>query len=193
MKNPDQNKAVKEIIRQQLESNLSLKFKVTSRSMEPLIRVDDQVVVTRLNPAELVSGEIIMFEKGSIFCCHRFITREIFCGITYYVTKGDRLFGFDLPFPTDKILGKVESIERKQRVIDLTNQDTQLLSRILGFVFRVHWKIYKSGKVIKNITFKKKYQPITHFVLKLLFFPFSIISKLASQYAASRNSTIRAE
>ena len=150
-------KVISQLIKEQLNINKDVFFRVTTRSMEPFIRIGDYVVANKVNPETLLPGDIIIFEKGENFCTHRFIQRIESNNTINYITKGDKLIGFDFPFPGNKIFGKVVAIERNKKRVDLTNLNYIILNRTLAKIFKIQYIIYRLGKsIIKSLRTRLK-------------------------------------
>ena len=98
-----------------LESGQKVKFTISGTSMLPWIRDNlDQVVLVGAQGKRVGLGDIILFYnevKG--YTLHRIYKKEK----NLYTTIGDSCFIADEPIQTDNILGIVESICRKGKVI----------------------------------------------------------------------------
>ena len=134
---------VAEMIREEIEKRGTLSFKVVSKSMSPLIRTNDNVIVEKCDPKELVSGEIIVFNIGRDLCTHRYITSRKKSGLIEYITKGDRFFKFDSPVTEDKIVGKVSAITRQGEQIDLSRGKYRIIRFCLGAAFKLQWFLFR--------------------------------------------------
>ena len=93
-------------------------FTVVGGSMRPLIRVNrDRVMLVSVEPEEIRVGDIVLFPgrfKSANYCLHR-----------VYQLDRDRVqtFGDGLPkpdgwFPRERILGRVQLIQRGKQTID---------------------------------------------------------------------------
>ena len=134
---------VAEMLTEEIEKRGTLSFKVVSKSMSPLIRSNDKVVVEKCNPEKLVSGEMIVFNIGTDLCTHRYIVRREKSGIIEYITKGDRFFKFDPPVTENKIVGKVTAITRQGEQIDLNRGKYRIIRFCLGAVFKLQWILFQ--------------------------------------------------
>ena len=186
-------KVVSHLLREQLDKGKQLRFHVTSRSMEPFIRFGDDVVIKKVASMDIIIGDVILFEKGNAFCTHRLIHTKKKDDITHYITKGDKLIGFDVPITEDKIVGKVCAIERKKQLIDLTLLNYRMLNRSLGKIFRIQWIIYQSGKPINKFFLRKRNNIFTKLFTKILFLPFNIVYKFHNQRYILKNSLNRSK
>ncbi len=80
-----------QILRAATGSELPLAV-VEGRSMQPLLRDGDLVIVTRKNPEDIRIGEIIVYRTmDGRYIIHRVIGINVYKGKYYYRTKGDNL------------------------------------------------------------------------------------------------------
>jgi len=142
---------VAEMLREEIEKRGTLSIKVVSKSMAPLIRSDDKVVVETCIPETLISGDIIVFNIGKDLCTHRYILRREKNGENEYFTKGDSSFKFDPPVTENKIIGKVAAIWRQEEQIDLSRGKYRIIRFCLGTVFRMHWALFQLVRKIFSL------------------------------------------
>ncbi len=97
-----------------LDSGLSLRVKVTGRSMVPFLRGGEVVTIKKVPETELRRGDLIFVEGQPGFpVLHRLVRRKrARKGEYMFQTRGDALRSFDAPVRHDEILGKVCRIER---------------------------------------------------------------------------------
>ena len=141
--------AISQLLKEQINRGEKIQFKVTSKSMRPLIRVGDEVIVDKIIPSTLQPGEIILFERGNVFCTHRFIRRIKKNNRISFVTKGDNLARFDPPITENVILGKVVTIKHNSKRIDLTSSTYNLLNKTLAKAFTFQWFIFVQIRPIR--------------------------------------------
>jgi len=122
-----------------------LRFRAHGRSMRPFILDGDVLVIERISPANLRTGDIALFRsRGGSVLAHR-VCRSVGKGEqTSWTTRGDALFMQDPSFGEDRLLGRVATVERGGRIrrVDaglgrlagvlwlLTYQPRSLLNRI---------------------------------------------------------------
>ena len=155
----DTQNTISSLLKEQLNNGKQVHFTVTGKSMKPLIRVGDEVIVERVNPDKLQPGEIILFERGNVFCTHRFIKR--IHDKTKFVTKGDNFFRFDPPLPENDILGKVVAIKRNDEFINLTQSKYRRFNFVFAKTFLIQWFIFVLIRPIRNFVsnyFNKNYK-----------------------------------
>lgn len=104
MQTPDSAKTV-------LELKGSLKLKVASDSMSPVIRVNDLVTVEPLKElSKLKRFDIIVYAKGEALICHYFwIANSLQKEATICTRSLKEPYQNELPIPIENILGVVSS------------------------------------------------------------------------------------
>jgi signal peptidase len=102
-----------------LRLGLGVRFRAPGSSMHPTIRHDDLITVEPVAPAELKSGEIILYRSKSGFIAHRIVNIEERngSGLTFFL-RGDAATACDAPVKPEQVLGKVVCLERSHRPID---------------------------------------------------------------------------
>jgi signal peptidase I len=99
--------------------------------MHPAIKDGEIVMVKHIEPSKVKRGDIILYkacEVGGSVIAHRVITvnkrKET---VTSFVLRGDASQTCDLPITPEQILGKVISVERAGRKIDLAGNRAKAL------------------------------------------------------------------
>ena len=97
-----------------LEQGLDLRLQVTGRSMRPLIKNGDTVILRKAPPSSLRYGDIIYYISASgSAVLHRIIVKETKQNAdTIFTTKGDALLLHDAPIAEHQILGKAFYVEK---------------------------------------------------------------------------------
>lgn len=85
------------------------RIKATGRSMEPLIKEGDEVIIRHSGIPEF--GDIILFDGPDGLVIHRVIGKKIDKGKTYILEKGDSS-PVSTIIPEEKVLGIVIGIEK---------------------------------------------------------------------------------
>ena len=86
---------------------------IVSRSMEPIIKVNDAIVIKRTDATNIKVGDVITYKSVEpsyygIMITHRVIDIINENGVTKYVTKGDHNETRDInPISVDQVYGKV--------------------------------------------------------------------------------------
>ena len=110
------------------ESGQSLRLEVISRSMLPVLRPGDKIVVQKVGAESLEIGDLVIALRQGEFITHRLVG----LGSKECYTKGDNAHYLDPPVKSESILGKVIAIEREDNIIDLQSPGWKLTNRMLG-------------------------------------------------------------
>jgi len=94
-----------------------VRIPVVGSSMWPLIKTGDIIFIEPVDIEQISIGDIIVCRRGRRMVAHRLMKKYIDNGRTVLVTKGDTFCGFDSPFFSEDVLGKVRAIERRTRRI----------------------------------------------------------------------------
>lgn len=107
-----------------------IRLEVISRSMYPMLRPGDKVVVQEIQPEALRTGDLVVIRKQDEFITHRLVGRVS----NSYITKGDGWRHLDPPVLEDSILGAVVIIKRKDKDISLQTKYWRLANLCLGYL-----------------------------------------------------------
>ena len=97
-----------------------VRFRAPGRSMYPTIRENEVITVEPVAPLDVKVGDIILYRSGESVVAHRVMRIEGGKGETLrFILREDTLGTLDQPVEVKQILGKVVSVERAGRNIDL--------------------------------------------------------------------------
>ncbi len=101
-----------------------LRLRVFGTSMVPSILPGDLVFIHRASLSDISPGEIVLFQQMGRFFVHRVVDRKVIGDSSgpqesRLITRGDRLRDNDHPVSSSELLGRVVSIERDNRKIEL--------------------------------------------------------------------------
>jgi signal peptidase I len=137
------------------EIDRKIRLEVISRSMFPMLKPGDIVVVERAPSESLRIGDLVVSRRRGEFITHRLVAR----GAESWITKGDAQRHLDPPASRDAIFGKVVAIEHKGAQINLQTSYWKLANLGLGYLHRSQgllfgflraWKSRLKGKLIKG-------------------------------------------
>jgi len=113
-----------------LSSGISVKVRVTGRSMSPVILSGDRVVVKQASAGDLYPGDIVLFlDAAGGMVLHRMIFRKNKKSSRQFVCKGDTLWRADESVTADRVIGKVEQIIKPSgKVIRLAKPGWQFVT-----------------------------------------------------------------
>jgi len=94
--------------------------------MFPFIREDDFILVKRVPINTIMPGDIILFEsEDKKKVCHNVSQVKKINDVLWFHTKGYKSASCDsVPIMQDRILGKAVALKRRNKIFDLTAQDT---------------------------------------------------------------------
>jgi signal peptidase I len=118
------------------------------RSMWPMIRNGDVLVVKSLDPADLRLGDIVAFKRCGRLFAHRVVGVSQQGDGKVVLTRGDACGTPDLPLPQSAILGRVESIVRGKRVINLSARFHTVAAGIIARCSRKTQVAYYAVRVL---------------------------------------------
>jgi signal peptidase I len=142
-----------------LNKGLSLRVKVTGRSMRPFLKGGEFLTIRRMPCSSLKRGDLILYrDKNDLPVLHRVIqkTKED-DGTFRFLTKGDGLMAFDEEINGGGVLGKVMGIERtaqsgKTTYIDMSSLFYRCMNfsiALAGF-FKTQTWFFISGALAKR-------------------------------------------
>jgi signal peptidase I len=114
-----------------------VRLRVFGTSMVPSILPGDLVSIRSASLHDISPGEVVLFfQKGRLFV-HRVVDRKVVAtagspGEPCLITRGDRLRHTDPPVSAPELLGRVVSIERDNREVELLSiGSNDLIARLL--------------------------------------------------------------
>jgi hypothetical protein len=112
-----------------LRTSGRLRLKAFGWSMLPSLWPGDALMIERTSREGVSLGDIVLFRREDRFFVHRLVSK---CASdSNLVTRGDALPHSDLPITDRELLGKVISLERNGKRIEVT-QDLPLFSRAVA-------------------------------------------------------------
>jgi hypothetical protein len=135
--------------------------------MLPFIEPGNNVYMESPSIQEYRRGDIICFShEPPVFFAHRFVYRAMKNGLSYFIEKGDNVYGYSF-VATNRIVGRLYKIERARKTIDLHSRYWRTINGLLAliagvqvFLLKVIPYSYHRDTVVKRIP---------HYMLKLFF------------------------
>lgn len=136
-----------------LSRGISLRVRVTGRSMRPFLRGGETLVIRRVDAASLRRGDLILFRNGSGEpVMHRIVRRRGAFGSVVFQTKGDAALSLDEPVREDEVLGKVCRIERTNSCIDMEASVMRYVNYICAIVnLMKYWIRYAPARLSSRL------------------------------------------
>jgi signal peptidase I len=95
--------------------------------MYPTIRENEAITVEPVTPQDVKAGDIILYRSGESVVAHRVMRIEKGEGnASRFILREDTWGTLDEPIEAEQILGKVVSVERAGRSIDLYSKRVKL-------------------------------------------------------------------
>jgi len=105
---------------------------VSSGSMGPMIRVNDGVLIEPIGPERVRFGDVIVFRSSDQRIVHRVVGKRRHRGKVLFLEKGD-LNPFLGRVSADDVLGRVSTLQRNGRTVDLLSGRGRALQVALAF------------------------------------------------------------
>jgi len=116
-----------------------VRFRAPGRSMYPTIRENEAITVEPVAPQDVKVGDIILYRSEKSVVAHRVIRIEKGRGNTLrFILREDTWGTLDAPVEADQILGKVVSVERAGRIIDVYSKRVKM--RLLAHTLASRFK-----------------------------------------------------
>ena len=122
-----------------LRLGYAVRFRAGGQSMHPTIKDGEIITVEPVTLSDVKRGDILLyqFKKGVI--AHRVMCVEREAAQLRFILRGDSSRTCDAPVEANKILGRVISVERAGRAVNLVSNRAKLLR-----IARVHASRYKA-------------------------------------------------
>jgi signal peptidase I len=141
---------IKEMQDELFQKNRKGWFRIISGSMSPLIEINDRALVKKVDTSEIKLGDIILFKNDGTSVTHRVIRFSRQDGIVLVLQKGDAS-NYASFIPYDDVIGKVITIEKKGKFLNLNSYQGRVINGLLG------WKNYISYRLDLSIGPVKQY------------------------------------
>jgi signal peptidase I len=136
-----------------------VRLRVFGTSMVPSILPGDLVLIQKANLNEISQGEIVLFLRDGRLFVHRVTSpagTSDGSADQFLITRGDRQWQDDGPVSSSELLGRVVSLERDNRSIDLKPAcSNRMIARLLQSSDRVtslylrlasYWRAISPGR-----------------------------------------------
>ena len=139
------------LVREGLSKGISFKFKVQSDSMRPFIMKGDIVTVDSSEMRRLKTGDVILFQSGSLMIVHRMLFKYLSSGNDTLRTKGDAAPRMDAPIDSSMLLGRVREVERSGVRLNLDNVLFRTLSLVIAAFSPLSGYFLPAGARVKSL------------------------------------------
>ena len=124
-------------------------FRIISGSMSPLIEINDRVLVKKVNSSEIKQGDIILFKNDGTSVTHRVIRFSSQNGSAKILQKGDAS-NYASFIPYDDVIGKVITIEKKGKFLNLNSYQGRAINGFLGWKNSISYRLGLSVGPVKQ-------------------------------------------
>lgn len=137
-----------------------VRLRVFGTSMAPAILPGDLVTIRRASLDEISAGEAVLFLQNGRLFVHRALGRAMIAGPESsarpcLITRGDRLKHNDRPVSAQELLGRMVSLERDNRKIDLkSNGPASALARLLRASNRLTYVYVRLSASVRSLFFR---------------------------------------
>ena len=115
-----------------LQSHSRVVLRVYGASMLPWVRPGDVVVIHSASPDTVRCGDVVLFRRGDRLYVHRIVERRGLRGGARFLAKGDANPHADGIIGQEEILGRVLSLYRGNRLIDLDSPGQLMLGLLIA-------------------------------------------------------------
>ena len=140
-----------DLINEELNSGKACCFVVSTVSMLPLIRPEDEIVVRKDPLNTLRRGDIVVFEKYRELYTHRLLRKRMSGSEMTLVTKGDNSFRADDPISEKDLLGKVTKIRKGNKSINLEGKFWKIANSLAGTLSYLEWTVFSLLRGLKRL------------------------------------------
>ena len=162
MKSEELNNQLFDLAENMLNDEHSLSYRLKGHSMYPTLKPGDIGLVEKCSTEELKIGDILVFKANGILVGHRLIEIRSTNNKTIFITKGDKSNNKDVPFSKEELLGRINSIQRKKRVLKLNSFSMKMRRYIAlhfskqaipvyDFTLRLNGKFSSLWSILKSI------------------------------------------
>ena len=141
-----------------LAKNSQAWLRVTTGSMEPLVKPGEKILIKKVQPQSLAFGDIVIFEVHDLFVAHRVMKKRVSNGRMFFLQKGDK-GDRAMEIPEDWVIGKVVAIEKiKGPPIELDKGLGRYINYVFGCLSLLSVSFYDL------VTYKFKFIPKIHYL-----------------------------
>ena len=141
-----------------LDENHLLRIRMHGFSMYPFLKAGDVGIVDKCLADQLRIGDIVVFKSQQKLIAHRLIAIKDENKQTLYVAKGDKNKFVDATFPAEALFGKIISIERNGKLIEIDSKSMKLKSLLVLKFPKQVIRFHNSNLRIKNLFSTAKLQ-----------------------------------
>lgn len=141
-----------------LSQGIGVRFRPKGASMHPAIKDGETVTIIPIGAGDIRRGDIIMYkarEVASAVIAHRVVKVNKSKGdVTSFIMRGDASQSDDAPVAPGQVLGKVVSVEREGRDVELESRRAgalriaRFLALIVEFAYGNQRRLYEKVNIL---------------------------------------------
>jgi signal peptidase I len=121
-----------------LQQGCSVRFQAPGSSMHPTILDGDIITVQPVQASHIVCGDIILYHSQGGVIAHRVVRIHKSNNETpLWILRGDAFGACEEQVVAQQVLGRVVSVERRGRRIDLYSRKGKMLCKVRSFASRL--------------------------------------------------------
>jgi len=134
-----------------LTSGYGVRFRAKGSSMLPTIQEGEMMTVVPVAPHEVSCGDIILYCFAGGMIAHRVVRMaQAADGGAVFSVRGDASWAFDQAVEAQQVLGRVVSVERGSRQVELTTQRAKFLHCVVAGLFRLKRWLHSRVAIPRN-------------------------------------------
>ena len=146
-----------------LQQGLSVRIRVTGKSMKPFLRDKDMVTLEKTSSGQLRPGDMIFFRSdGDCPVLHRIVAKKQKKNRCFFYIMGDALTTLEGPVYEDQIMGRVCYVERKGlkgiKYMNINRMSYRMKSVLTAFFILFRYRLIKSVSGLLQYLWQK---PVT--------------------------------
>jgi hypothetical protein len=135
------NDVTNELIDAHFDSGHSVRFKISTLSMAPILQPGDQILVRPISPDQIRVGDLVLIRAGTLRLVHRLIEKTLDAQSVRWITKGDNCRSVDETWSTDKIYGIIVLVEAEKGCANFRLGWVRSINFVLATCSRLEWKM----------------------------------------------------
>jgi signal peptidase I len=170
--------AIAGLVYERVALGATLRFRIASSSMSPLIEPGDEVVVAAASTETLRPGDIVVAAvPGRPFVVHRLVAIRREGDAVRLVTRGDRSSIPDPAWSTDAVVGRAVAVIRAGRTLDLIRGRGRAVMVMQGWLARLEAVVYGVLRGVASALLGR-WMPRSGWLVRA---PFRALARLISQ------------
>ncbi len=119
---------IEDLIREAIERNGTLKFRLKGTSMRPFLREGDILTVSALRSQKISVGDLVIYHDGMSITCHRvFRTFK-----NNFQLKADAAMTADEFLKKGRLMGKVVELQKGGLILNMNNNAGRIANMVIS-------------------------------------------------------------